>query len=904
MGSGLALVLALGVEAALAEEPAGEVVETAKPDAGKPGDAATLDFIATQKDGARLFRREARAARRGGPIRIDGILDEAAWRVAQPVRFEWQERPNEGARATGPTEFRVLYDDQALYVALHAIDPEPARIAGVLHPPLALNKIPQSDWLIVSLDPPRTRRMAYIFGVNAAGVKVDLRQFPAKVPDDTYHAVWEAQPRRDATGWYAEFRIPYSQMRIRDGFQDRWGFQIQRKVSRTQERVYWSPFTFASGTELIGFGNLAIESKIDAGRPLEILPYVAGGARIDGAIPDGDGLNDPLTPEYGVGADVKLQVSRSLRLTASINPDFGQVEADPSEVNLTDKETFFTERRPLFIEDADLYDLKLGRGDENLFYSRRIGAPPAFSQAGTALHVDEPEVTTIYGAAKLSGELGAGVDIGLLSALGAKEVSRGQLETGEIDDAVVEPMTSYNVAQANKHFRGGASELRATVTGVERFGERGLTTALHDRAYAGAVQYLHQLADNRWALFGMVGGSRVEGDPAAIAATQAASQRYFQRSDATHVELDPARTSLSGYAFNAQLKKLAGTYHAELGVDGRSPGFEVNDIGFLTDADLINPWLNVSVDDPSVGGKVIKEAAAVAEIETASDFSPALLRHRGSLSATLLFANNWKAAGALSATRTVLDTHLLRGGPAVRGEDAIAGNLGMNTDVTKDFQVSWNGSVTSRPASDSLRLQTGLGLLWNVRSNIELSFHPTIIRNVDDAQYVGTAMDGGGAPHYVLGRLRQTTLVGTTRLNYMLNPRMSLQLYVNPFLSGGRYRELKETADPRAARYADRFTTFAGSQVMESMGRLEIDADGDGAPDFSIRRPDFQVGALISNLVYRWEYLPGSNLYVIWSQARNGFSPDGRIAAGDLGDVFTNPSVHVVMVKLSYWWNL
>jgi hypothetical protein len=884
------LALALGAEAASAEEPAAEVVET--------------DLIATQKDGTRLFRRAARAVRRAGPIRIDGVLDEAAWRAAQPVRFEWQERPNEGARGTGPTEFRVLYDDQALYVGLHAIDPEPARIAGVLHSPLALNKVPQSDWLIVSLDPPRSRRMAYIFGVNPAGVKVDLRQFPAKAPDDTYQAVWEAQPRRDATGWYAEIRIPYSQMRIRDGFQDRWGFQLQRKLSRTQERIYWSPFTFASGTELIGFGDLAIENEIDAGRPLEVLPYVAGGARFDGAIADGDPLNDPLSPEYGIGADVKLQVSRSLRLTASINPDFGQVEADPSEVNLTDQETFFTERRPLFIEDADHYDLKIGRGDENLFYSRRIGAPPAFSQAGAALAVSEPEVTTIYGAAKLSGELGAGVTIGLLSALGAKEVSRAQLATGEITEAVVEPMTSYNVAQIGRHFRGGASELRATATGVERFGERGLTTALHDRAHAGALQYLHQLADNRWALFGMVGGSRVEGDPAAIAATQAASQRYFQRPDAPHVELDPARTSLSGYAFNAQLKKIAGTYHAELGIDGRSPGFEVNDLGFLTDADLINPWLGVSLEDPSVGGEVIKEVALAAEVDSASDFQPALLRHRGTLSGSVLFANNWKAGATLVATRSVLDTHLLRGGPAVRGEDALAASANLNTDVSKDFQVSWSGGVTSRPGSDSLRLQTGVGLLWNVRSNIELSLAPTIIRNVDDAQYAGTAMDGGGAPHYLLGRLRQTTLVGTTRLNYMLNPRMSLQLYVNPFLSGGTYRELKETADPRAARYADRFTTFGAGQVREAMGRLEIDADGDGAPDFSIRRPDFQVAALISNLVYRWEYLPGSNLHVIWSQARSGRRPDGGIAAGDLGEVFTNPSVHVVMVKLSYWWNL
>ncbi|HWO24532.1 MAG TPA: DUF5916 domain-containing protein [Kofleriaceae bacterium] len=912
LGVALALALALGstaqaqptAEPPPAEQPQPPPPAEQPPPTASSGDVATTDFIASQKDGTRLFRREARAARRASAIQIDGALDETAWLAAPAVRFEWQERPSEGAKATGPTDFRILYDDKALYVGLHALDPEPAKIVGLLHPSLALGKIPQSDWLIVSLDPARTRRMAYIFGVNAAGVKVDLRQSPGKTPEDTYEPVWEAKTRRDHTGWYAEIRIPYSQMRVRDGFQDRWGLQVQRKVSRAQERDYWSPFSFASGTELTGFGNLAIEDKIDAGRPLEILPYVLGGARIESALPGDDRLHDRLGPAYGLGADVKLQVARSLRLTASINPDFGQIEADPSEVNLTDKETFFSERRPLFIEDADLYELKIGRGDETLFYSRRIGAPPTFSQADAALYVDEPDATTIYGAAKLSGELGAGVSIGLLSALGAKEVSRGQLETGAIEEAVVEPMTSYNVAQLTRPFRDGASELRATATAVSRFGERGPTTALHDRAYAGALQYSHQLAENRWELFGMLGGSRVEGTPEAIALTQAGSQRYFQRPDATHVALDPARTSLSGYAFNAQLKKIAGTYHAELGVDGRSPGFEVNDTGFLIDADQIKPWLKVSREDPAVDGDVLQEVALAAEVESAIDFAPDVLRSRGTLSADLVFANLWSAGAALQATRTALDTHLLRGGPAVRGEDAVTGSVYMGTDVTRDFQVSLSGAATTRPASDSLKLQLGLGLLWDVRSNLELQLNPALIRNVDDSQYVGAAMDGAGGARYVLGRLRQTTLAATARFNYVISPRMSIQLYVNPFLSGGTYSGIKEVSAPRERAYEDRFTRFGGSQVMAAMGQLAIDADGDGVADFSVRRPDFKVAALISNLVYRWEYLPGSNLYVIWSQARNGFAPDGTLAARDAGDVFTNPSVHVVMVKLSYWWNL
>ena len=895
-------------EQAIAEQAAKDrAAREALEVAAKPavGDRVTEDFIANQKDGVKLFRREARAARRSGPIQIDGILDEKAWSAAPPARFDWEERPNEGAKATGATEFQVLYDDKALYVAVHALDPEPDKIAGILHSPLGLSKIPQSDWIIVYIDPALNRRLAYTFAVNPAGVKMDLRQYPGEDIDDTYQAVWEAETTRDKTGWYAEFRIPYSQMRVRDGYQDRWGFEIQRKVSRTQERDYWSPFTFASGTDVTGYGNLAIEGKIDAGRPIEILPYVLGGTRLESGVASDDKLNSRVAPKYGVGADVKMQVSRSLRLTASINPDFGQVEADPSEVNLTDKEIFFSERRPLFIEDADLYQLKIGRDNENFFYSRRIGAAPAFSQADTARYVSEPDATTIYGAAKLSGELGGGINIGLLSALGARETSRGQLADGSVNEVAAAPTTLYNVAQLNKSFRGGSSDLRADVTEVSRLGDGGDTnTVLHRNAYAGALQYLHQFADNHWALFGMFGGSRVEGDPQSIALTQTASQRYFQRPDATHVHFDPTRTSLSGYTFNTQLKKIAGTYHGELGVDGRSPGFEVNDLGFLTDADLLNPWLRISREDPSVGGDVLQSVSVSALGESFTNFAPEVLRHRASLSADLTFSNFWNAGASLQYTRALLDTHLLRGGPAVHGEDSINGTAYLGTDITKDFQVSANSSVTSRPESHSLQVSGGLGLVWNLRSNFELSVSPTVVRNIDDSQYVGTSMDATGTNHYVLAHLRQTTLVATTRLNYTISPRMSLQLYAQPFLSGGSYSRFKESGNVRAPSYKDRFLPFNSAQVVENMGNLDIDVNRDGVADFSVPKPDFQVGALISNLVFRWEYLPGSNLYLIWSQSRNGFKPDGAIGSSDLGNVFTNPSVHVVIVKLSYWWNL
>ncbi|MDB4961835.1 MAG: hypothetical protein JWP01_1834 [Myxococcales bacterium] len=866
------------------------------------GDLVTPELIATQKDGGPLFRRETRAFRRNGPVTIDGVLDEQAWTAATTTQFKWQERPKEGLNAIAHTEFRVLYDDKALYVGVHALDPEPSKIAGLLHHPLTITKIPQSDWLFVFIDPELNRRMAYGFAVNAAGVKIDTRVFAGNITDHTYQAVWDGKSSRDATGWYSEVRIPYSQMRVKDGYQDRWGFNVMRRVARSQEKDWWSPFTFRSNTDVTGFGNLLIDGTIDAGHPIEIIPYVVGGTRYERAVPSADSLNDPLAPAYNGGADLRLQVARSLRLTAAVNPDFGQLEADPSEVNLSDTETFFSERRPIFIEDADLYSLKIGRGDEDYFYSRRIGASPSFSRIGTAPYVDEPGVTTLYTAAKLSGSLG-GTKSGLLSALGAEEKSRAQLDTGEINEEVIEPMTLFNVAQLSNQFRGGSSEVRAAATSVHRFGDGGAIDDLHEQAYAGALQYLHQFAKNRWAFYTLVGGSYVHGHASSILNSQRASQRYFQRPDATHLEVDPTLTRLSGFNVNTALRKIAGTYLMDVGVDARSPGFDVNNVGFLTFADQINPSIKISRTDPSVGGDIVADADLSAVVETFTDFAPDILRHRATLVGDFGFANFWRARVSAQYTRSVLDTRLLRGGPAVHGDDSIQGAGTMSTSITKAFQFLMSSTVTSRPDSHSFRTQGSVGFVWNLRSNVELSFTPTFIRNIDDAQFVGAASAMDGSRHYILGRLHQHTLIGATRLNVTLSPQMSFQLYAQPFISGGEYVGYKESADVRSSNYEDRFAELSSSQVTPSMGRLGIDSNSDGTADFTVRRPDFQVSTLISNLVFRWEYLPGSNLYLIWSQARSGAGTEGAIDSSDIGDVFTDPAAHVFLVKLSYWWS-
>ena len=390
------------------DSPSPEVSE--RPQMAGNGDVMTDDLIALQQDGTKLFRRETRGVRRTGKIVIDGVFRESDWQTAPKVRFDWQERPVEGGKATGATEFQVLYDDQAIYFAVYCMDPEPDQIRGILHRSLGVSKMRQSDWVIIFLDPILTRTVVYAFAINPVGVQIDVRSVVGP-PDVGYNAIWGAATSRDDKGWYAEIRIPYSQMRVNDGYQGVWGLQMQRQFSRTQERDYWSPYTERSGTKIRGIGNLVLNDRLRVGRSLELMPYFLGGTRLQETSADNQ-LRDYISPQYGAGLDAKIQVSDSLRLFASINPDFGQVEADPSQVNLTEREYFFTERRPLFVENSELYQFDLGTNNETLFYSRRLAARPHFSQAGAGPYVDEADTTTLYGAAKLSGEIADGVNLG------------------------------------------------------------------------------------------------------------------------------------------------------------------------------------------------------------------------------------------------------------------------------------------------------------------------------------------------------------------------------------------------------------------------------------------------------------------------------------------------------------
>ena len=412
-------------------------------------------------------RRVAQAVRRTGDIHLDGKLDEPDWQRAPAVTDFTQSWPTPGARAPDQTEVRVLYDDAALYVGIRMFDPHPDSIAAQLARRDASGIY--SDWAHLIIDSYHDRRTAVRFTVNPRGVKKDVYTSNDGPEDLNWDAVWEVETRVDSAGWVAEYRIPFSQLRFGSSRGPRtWGFQVQRDIARRNERDTWSPWTNQSGGFVSLFGDLAGIVDLPQPRRLELMPYVS--TRLTRA------PGDPADPFFhasetkpSVGADLRYGLRGGLTLTATVNPDFGQVEVDPSVVNLSAFETFFPEKRPFFLEGSDVFSfgqvyLNNDYSFQRYFYSRRIGRQPQrFVGGPTILFVDAPDQTSIATAAKITGKNGPWT-IGLLDALTTREDARIATTTGQRLETPVEPLTNYLAARLKRDFRKGATVVGSMLT--------------------------------------------------------------------------------------------------------------------------------------------------------------------------------------------------------------------------------------------------------------------------------------------------------------------------------------------------------------------------------------------------------------------------------------------------------
>ncbi len=844
----------------------------------------------------------AMASRTSVVPRLDGVLDDAVWETAQVFSDFVQQDPDEGAAVTERTEFRVIYTDEALYIGVRAYDSEPERIAALL---TRRDEQSPSDEVRIMIDSYHDRRTGFVFSVNAAGVRRDSYLFDDTNEDDRWDAVWDARTVIDSEGWSAELVIPFNQLRFSQKDVQTFGFNVTRRINRNNELQHWRLIPKSASGMVSLFGDLAGISNIAPPRRLEILPYTVAQMNTRQAVV-GNPFRSGRDQVAAAGADIKVGIGSALTLSATVNPDFGQVEADPAQVNLSAFETFFAERRPFFTEGLDIFQFRISDGDgdgsqEELFYTRRIGRRPqgrANTRNGVAERVDR---TTILAAAKLSGKTADGWTVGLTGALTDEEGANVIGADGERFRDVVEPRTGYVVGRLARDFRGGLTQVGLFGTAVERAVPDRLSF-LHNRAWTGGLDWSHRFADNTYSINGRIVGSHVRGSAEAITRTQQSPARYFQRPDNDYTELRTDRTSLSGFGASVNGGRTAGNWRWRLGLDTRSPGFEVNDIGFQRNADRSLQWLWINRRwlEP---GKIFRRFNININQWSVWNYGWDRNNTGGNVNVNYTLLNYWngwlgvnRQFGGTSSTR-------LRGGPNIKIPGQINGWMGLATDSRRVLRGSASGWGYREDQSGGRGGGVNAQVAWRPTSNVDLSLSPRIDWNRSEWQFLN-APDIGGNTEYLFGRLQQTTTAVTLRSSITVSTDLSLQLYAEPFISAGEYVGYRQVAALNASEFSERLPIVPSSAVIPGEETVSFDLDADGVFETDIRRPDFTFLSLRSNIVLRWEYKLGSTIFLVWQHGRQRALDEGGFNFGpSVNSLFATPAENVFLFKVNYWLN-
>ena len=841
------------------------------------------------------------------PPVIDGRLDDPVWEEGEWEGGFIQSEPYEGQTPSQQTAFKILYDGKNIYVAIQALDNEPDKIERRL----ARRDNLEGDMVSILFDSYFDHRTAFSFAVNAAGVKGDeIISDNGQGRDQNWDPIWYVKAAVDEKGWSAEMRIPLSQLRFGKKQEHVWGLQVNRFYFRKEEVSNWQLIPKDVSGFVNQFGELHGINGIESSRKIELYPYTLGmleSFQEQPGNPFATGRSNSLVG----GLDGKIGISSDLTLDFTINPDFGQVEADPSEVNLTAFETYFEEKRPFFIEGRNImsFQIMIGDGDlssDNLFYSRRIGRRPNRSLDLSDGHfVDMPQNTTILGAFKLSGKTKNGLSIGIIDGITAQENAR-IFSLGLYSDEPVEPLTNYFGARLQKDYNQGNTVIGGMLTSVNRSLSNPDLNFLHNSAYSGGIDLYHTWKDKTYFVSFNAIFSRVQGSSEAILNTQTSPLRYFQRPDADHVTLDPTRTSLSGHG-GTLIGGKTGSGHLQYitGITWRSPGLELNDMGYLRNADTILEfvWANYRIWEPF---SIFRELSFNGNQWRGWNFGWERAFAGGNIGFNGQFKNYWSLSTGINHNAYGLSESALRGGPALVYPGAWGSYINVTTDSRKKIRLSASWSSFVRKESDSSSKSYGFGLNFNPSKAISVMVQPVLSLNENDLQYV-SQRDFGLDKRYVFARIDQKTFGVTLRFNLSLTPDLSIQFYGQPFVSSAQYTHFKRITSPRAAVYSDRFHVFTESELNFNSQEefYSVDENQDGIMDYSISDPNFNFLQFRSNLVIRWEYKPGSSLYLVWSQGRTGYLPYGDYTFMDnMQELFAVYPHNVFLIKFSYGFNL
>lgn len=844
-------------------------------------------------------------------IKLNGQLDEPAWQQVEWSSEFIERQPDQGTPPSQQTQFKVVFDEKHLYLGFRCFDSAPDSIIRRMS---RRDQFP-GDWVEVNIDSYHDLRTAFSFTFSVSGVRGDeYITSNGNDWDGSWNPIWDGASNVDAQGWTAEIKIPFSQLRYGAQAEPVWGIQVQRRIFRKEERSTWQHIPQNAGGWVSEFGELHGLRNLPSNRQVELAPYVV--AKTDRfERQEGNPFADGSTNKITAGLDGKVGVTRDLILDFTINPDFGQVEADPGAVRLDGYQVFFQERRPFFVESRNLFDYQLtgseAGGDYDgdlLFYSRRIGgAPHGYPNLKNGEHADVPQNTSILGATKFSGKTAKGVSIGILESVTQREQARIDLN-GERRKEVVEPLTNFFLGRLMKDFDQGNTIIGGVFSAVNR--EPGLDL-LHRSAYSGGLDFQHFWKNRWWYVRGNAIFSRVEGTKEAILETQTAFEHYFQRTNARHLEVDSTRTSLTGTGGTFRLGKIGGkpdswggVFKFETGATWRSPELELNDAGFLQAADEINhfTWAGYQLQKPF---SVFRNARINYNHWARWDFGGQFLYSAFNTNLHGWFRNNWRIGSGLTYNPLDISNNALRGGSSLRRPAGLGNFAYINSDDRKKVFVGAE-AFHAWGFGHAVRVQNfAVWTTFQPLNAMQLNLSPSYNRSWRKQDQFVAQANFGAERRTIVSEVEQRSFSLTARLSYNITPDLTIQYYGQPFIFRALYKNYGFVTNPLHEEYDARFHRYADGEIKLNAADyvFSVDENRDGQTDYTFNRPDFNYIQFRSNLVIRWEYIPGSELFLVWSQ---GSTPN---AGSDLNtplvnslfdNVFDKKARNVLLVKCTY----
>ena len=866
-------------------------------------------------------------------IEIDGLIEEAEWETARVFDRFTQREPVEGGPAEHDTEVRMLLGDDAIWIAARMWDTEPDAIDRRL---TRRDQRGMYDQFSVHLDPNLDGLTGYNFRISAAGVQGDMYFYADEKMDEAWNAVWSSAVKVDNQGWTAEMRIPLSQIRYEASDNPQtWGINFHRLRIASAERSYYSLISRTRKGIVSQMGRVDNILVSRPARRVEVLPYVVSSLE-RGPADAGNPFFDGSASAARMGVDISYGLGAAFTLDATINPDFGQVEADPAVINLSAFETFFPEQRPFFVEDARNFDFELSGRTNALFYSRRIGRAPQGRTPSEVEFSEVPQNATILSAAKLAGRTSSGLSIGAMAAVTGSEYGRGIYDSGSQDDFLVEPRTAFSVFSLGQDFNEGTTQIRALGSYMDRnLPSDGSFDWLTSSAFNGGLRFEHQWSNRDWALWGFFAGSHVRGSQEAMLRVQRSSTHFLQRPDATRFSVNDRATSLSGRDWRLQLEKRNGQHWTgALWAAEVSDVFEVNDLGFSTNAERIDGGFRFGYREIQPGRyfqnynltlssfhnwshEALDELWSVGSWHNARTNGNYSLRFGGKLS------NWWDVRGTARYEPQKMSRRQTRGGPMMVGPAKFSWNAHLNTDWRKRVSFGFDFDQSDDRIGRGGRRQVRANVNIRPSDNLSISVNPSHEVSRSGNQYIGVTSILSYKPtfgaRYIFSDLDRTTLAMETRLNWTFSPTLTLELFVQPLLSSGDYVAYKQLKESQTYR----FTVFTPGAINEQMsGTLcsssicetvneggttyqNVDFDGDGQADYAFRDRDFNVRSLVGNSVLRWEYRPGSTIFFVWQRNQYGSAQRGDFAFGrDFRGLWDAPSEDRFIVKVNYWLGL